>query len=126
MLKNLYDTYRVSRSVVFRKDTRGRDTFAYFIMSDAEREAGRREGKRKDEGKSNSAWKSTPPMKPRAESKGIATLAPAKRHATHALEVGPATVSISISTSNGVSYSLSLPDAKFIYTQLHGVFGGVR
>ena len=114
MLKNLYDTYRVSRSVVFRKDTRGRDTFAYFIMSDAEREAGRREGKR------------GVAEKPKTESKGIATLAPAKRHATHALEVGPATVSISISTSNGVSYSLSLPDAKFIYTQLHGVFGGVR
>ncbi len=58
--------------------------------------------------------------------KGITALVPAKRTTTHALDVGPMTVAISIAMNNGATYSMNLADAKYIYAQLNQIFGAAR
>jgi hypothetical protein len=67
--------------------------------------------------------------KPKAKAeKGIDTLIPAERTervVTSPLAVGATTLHITISTSLG-AYSMQLEEAKFIYTQLNQIFGGVR
>jgi hypothetical protein len=62
------------------------------------------------------------------QEKGIDTLIPAERTermVTSPLAVGATTLHITISTSLG-AYSMQLEEAKFIYTQLNQIFGGVR
>jgi hypothetical protein len=66
--------------------------------------------------------------KPKAKAKvekGIDTLIPTERVVTSPLAVGATTLHITISTSLG-AYSMQLEEAKFIYTQLNQIFGGVR
>lgn len=119
-LKNLFDGFHVRRNPVPNNENQfGRSTYAYYALSEEERMAERNRPKSR-------VMKVKKPKAVQQEDTGITTLVPTKRHATNALEVGPTTISISIQTSNGVSYSLSLPDAKYIYTQLNQIFGATR
>jgi hypothetical protein len=128
ILKGLFDAHFVGREERPKTDGFGRSTFAYFALTSAEREVAR------EKARLNPIQPKPKYTKKKAErvevvtkpAKGITALVPAKRHATHALDVGPTTVTISIATSTGVSYSLNINDAKFIYTQLNQIFGGVR
>jgi len=117
LLKGMFDKKVIRREPV-GGDGMGRPTFAYYKLSDEEREAQLKPVKKTKKPKAR--------VKP--ESKGITTLvldAP-KRHAVHPLEVGATTVSISIATADGTTYSLPLGEAKVIYTQLNQIFGGAR
>ncbi len=119
LLKGLYDKKLIRRDPVWgaKDGGMGRPTFAYYKLSDEERKAQLKPVK-----------KAKAKPKAKAESKGITTLVldKPKHHATHPLQVGTTTVSISIATADGTTYSLPLTDAKAIYVQLNQIFGGVR
>jgi len=126
VLKGLYDSHYVSRQEKPNDDGQlGRSTFAYYVLSDAERDAARNRPKIKTPPKYTKKKKTSVEVVDRP-TKGITSLVPAKRHAMHALEVGPATVAISIAMQNGATYSMNLNDARFVYAQLNQIFGGVR
>ena len=97
-------------------------------MTAAEREVARERERLNPKQKTKKAKTKTKanakPEKVKAE--GITALVPAKRHAMRPLDVGATTVSIAIATSDGTTYSLNINDAKFIYSQLNQIFGGVR
>lgn len=120
LLKGLFDKNLVRRTEVPSDGTQtGRPTFAYFKLT--EEEARKPASRKKAKGKA----------KPTVEvvdknGKGITALVPAKRTATHALDVGPMTVAISIAMNNGATYSMNLADAKYIYAQLNQIFGAAR
>lgn len=126
-LKGMFDAHFVRRQERPSPNNNKRNTFAYFALTDAEREVARERARLNPKQKRKyTKHKVEKIEKAEKADKGITALVPAKRHATHALDVGPTTISISIQTSNGVSYSLNINDAKFIYTQLNQIFGGVR
>ena len=120
LLKGLYDAHYVSRiSVDTSGKYGGRTTFAYTRLTDTQR-------------KELQAYDNSVPVKPAEKSKktkptsgGINALIPAKHTATRPLDVGPTTVHITISTTQG-AYSMKLEEAKFIYQQLNQIFGGMR
>jgi len=112
ILKGFYDANVMSREVVPPLlGSKGGSTFAYTFIPEGERVkiSKRKKGK----------------AKPVHEDKGITTLIPSERKATRPLEVGPTTLHITISTSLG-AYSMKLEEAKFIYSQLNQIFGGMR
>lgn len=123
ILKGLFDAHFVRREERPASETGGHSTFAYYALTDEERDAARAQAVPK---KRKYTKRKAEKAKPEKTDEGITALVPVKRHATHALDVGPTTISISIQTGNGVSYSLNINDAKFIYTQLNQIFGGVR
>ena len=117
LLKGLYDKKFIRRDPVVGGGSMGRSTFAYYKLSDEER---------KQQMKPRKVKAKTIKAKPKNE--GITTLvldAP-KQHAAHPLEVGTTTVSISIATADGTTYSLLLSEAKVIYSQLNQIFGATR
>lgn len=126
ILKGLFDAHFLRREERPKADGRyGRSTFAYYALTDAEREVARERARLNPKQKVKNI-KAKVKTKPKKDTEGITALVPAKRHATHALDVGPTTLSIAISLADGRSYSLNLNDAKFLYTQLNQIFGGVR
>jgi hypothetical protein len=117
LLKGFYDNNTVSRvPVPPLAGSRGGGTFAYTFVPENERV------KMPKKPKAAKKVKAKPVHK---EDKGITTLIPAERKPVHPLDIGPATLHITISTSQG-AYSMKLEEAKFIYTQLNQIFGGVR
>jgi hypothetical protein len=104
ILKGFYDTGMVSRVEANSNGNTGRATYAYTFVPASQRKP---RPKRKAHTKA---------------SKGISALVPV---VTPPLAVGPTTLHITISTSLG-AYSMKLDEAKFIYSQLHQIFGGVR
>jgi hypothetical protein len=119
LLKGMYDKKLIRRDPVWgaKDGGMGRPTFAYYKLSDEER---------KQQMKPRKVKAKTIKAKPKNE--GITTLvldAP-KQHAAHPLEVGTTTVSISIATADGTTYSLLLSEAKVIYSQLNQIFGATR
>ena len=104
ILKGFYDTNIVSRVEANSNGKTGRATYAYTFVPASQRKP---RPKRKAHTKAN---------------KGISALVPV---VTSPLDVGPTTLSITISTSD-TAYTLRLEEAKFIYSQLHQIFGGVR
>ena len=126
-LKGLFDAHFVRREERPSPNNNNRHTFAYYALDEAEREVARERARlNPNQKRAYKKSKVKAKAKPEKTDEGITALVPAKRHATHALDVGPTTVTISIATSNGVSYSLNINDAKFIYTQLNQIFGGAR
>ena len=126
-LKSMFDAHFVRREARPSPNNNNRHTFAYYALDEAEREVARERARlNPNQKRAYKKSKVKAKAKPEKTDEGITALVPAKRHATHALDVGPTTVTISIATSNGVSYSLNINDAKFIYTQLNQIFGGVR
>jgi len=129
LLKQLYDTNYVSRVPVPKDDgENGRATFAYTRLTDAQRTEIKRKPKpvkSKNKAKTKNTGISTlvpwqpPPVMPVPEASVW------KQKQTKALAVGPTTLSITISTGDS-AYTLRLDEAKFIYQQLHQIFGGVR
>lgn len=133
VLKGLFDHHQVRRETVPNEEGHyGRSTFAYYVMTDAEREALKAIAKpAKAKAKGKPGRKPGKVSKVKAEpvergERGITTLVPSKRHAAHPLDVGPTTLSISITVADGTNYSMTLQDAKFLYKQLNQIFGGVR
>lgn len=127
ILKGLFDAHFVRREERPASEKGGRSTFAYYALDEAEREVARERARlNPNQKRAYKKSKVKAKAKPEKTDEGITALVPAKRHATHALDVGPTTISISIQTSNGVSYSLNINDAKFIYKQLNQIFGGAR
>lgn len=125
VLKGLFDAHFVRREPRDNPDGQyGRNTFAYYTLTAAEREVARERARLNPKQKTKKAKTKTKPEKVKAE--GITALVPAKRHAMRPLDVGATTVSIAIATSDGTTYSLNVNDAKFIYSQLNQIFGGVR
>lgn len=123
LLKGMFDKKMIRREPVLgaKEGGIGRPTFAYYKLSDEERS--KLIGKKR-----KTKIKVIKPKADETKSKGITTLvldAP-KHHATHPLHVGTTTVSISIATADGTTYSLPLSDAKAIYKQLNQIFGAVR
>jgi hypothetical protein len=120
LLKGFHDKNVVSREVVPASGgIKGRGTFAYTFVPPNERAKMPKREKVK-------AYTKKAKAKPvHKEDKGITTLIPAERKPVHPLDIGPATLHITISTSQG-AYSMKLEEAKFIYTQLNQIFGGVR
>jgi hypothetical protein len=120
LLKGFYDNNTVSRvPVPPLAGSRGGGTFAYTFIPENERKKMPKREKVK-------AYTKKAKAKPvHKEDKGITTLIPAERKPVRPLEVGPTTLHITISTSLG-AYSMKLEEAKFIYTQLNQIFGGVR
>jgi hypothetical protein len=117
LLKGFYDKNVVSREVVPASGgAKGRGTFAYTFVPPNER------AKITKKAKAAKKVKAKPVHK---EDKGITTLIPAERKPVRPLDIGPATLHITISTSQG-AYSMKLEEAKFIYTQLNQIFGGAR
>lgn len=124
VLKGMFDAHYLRREPRENPEgIYGRSTFAYYALTDAEREVAR-ERERLGTTKKPKAKKAK--TKTKAEAEGITALVPAKRHAMRPLDVGATTISISIATSDGTTYSLNINDAKFIYSQLNQIFGGVR
>lgn len=131
VLKGMFDNNILRREEVPNEEGHyGRSTYAYYVLTDEEREAAQKKAKAKP-----AKVKGKPGRKPgnakvkvkaEAVERGITALVPSKRHAAHALDVGPTTLSISISVADGRSYSMTLQDAKFLYKQLNQIFGGVR
>ena len=120
VLKGLFDAHFVRREERPNPDGKyGRNTFAYYTLTAAEREVARERARLNPKQKTKKA-------KSKTKDEGITALVPAKRHAMRPLDVGATTVSIAIATSDGTTYSLNINDAKFIYTQLNQIFGGVR
>jgi hypothetical protein len=116
LLKGFYDANFVSRvPVPPLAGSRGGGTFAYTFVPENERP--------KAPKKTKAAKKKAKPV--HKEDKGITTLIPAERKPMRSLDIGPATLHITISTSQG-AYSMKLEEAKFIYTQLNQIFGGAR
>ena len=126
-LKGMFDAHFVRREERPSPNNNNRHTFAYYALDEAEREVARERARlNPNQKRAYKKSKVKAKAKPEKTDEGITALVPAKRHATHALDVGPTTISISIQTSNGVSYSLNINDAKFIYKQLNQIFGGAR
>ena len=122
ILKGFYDKNFVNRIEVAPDGEKGRTTFSYTAVPVAVRANMPKREKVKAYTK-----KSKAKVKAKAE-KGIDTLIPAERTervVTSPLAVGATTLHITISTSLG-AYSMQLEEAKFIYTQLNQIFGGVR
>ena len=121
ILKGFYDKNFVNRIEVAPDGEKGRTTFSYTAVPVAVRaNMPKRE-------KVKAYTKKKPKAKAKVE-KGIDTLIPAERTervVTSPLAVGATTLHITISTSLG-AYSMQLEEAKFIYTQLNQIFGGVR
>lgn len=127
VLKGMFDAHFVRREERVNPDGKyGRNTFAYYALSAAEREVARERARLNPKQKPKARAKPEKAKPEKVKAEGITALVPAKRHATHALDVGPTTISIAIQTSNGTTYSMNINDAKFIYTQLNQIFGGVR
>jgi hypothetical protein len=121
ILKGFYDKNFVNRIEVAPDGEKGRTTFSYTAVPVAVRKNMPKREKVK------AYTKNKPKIKAKVE-KGIDTLIPAERTervATSPLAVGATTLHITISTSLG-AYSMQLEEAKFIYTQLNQIFGGVR
>jgi len=115
ILKGFYDNNIVNRVEIENADgINGRNTYAYTIIPESERESMPKREKVKAYTKKK--------VKP---NKGISALVPTGRVATRPLGVGPTTLSITISTGDA-AYTLRLEEAKFIYQQLHQIFGGAR
>jgi len=121
ILKGFYDKNFVNRIEVAPDGQQGRTTYSYTAVPVAVRaNMPKRE-------KVKAYTKKKPKVKAKVE-KGIDTLIPAERTermVTSPLAVGATTLHITISTSLG-AYSMQLDEAKFIYTQLNQIFGGVR
>jgi hypothetical protein len=121
ILKGFYDKNFVNRIEVAPDGEKGRTTFSYTAIPVAVRaNMPKRE-------KVKAYTKKKTKVKAKVE-KGIDTLIPAERTervVTSPLAVGATTLHITISTSLG-AYSMQLDEAKFIYTQLNQIFGGVR
>ena len=126
-LKGLFDAHFVRREERHSPNNIKRITFAYYALDEAEREVAR-ERARLNPNQKRAYKKSKVKAKVKHEKtdEGITALVPAKRHATHALDVGPTTLTIAISLADGRNYSMTLKDAKFLYTQLNQIFGGAR
>ena len=121
ILKGFYDKNFVNRIEVAPDGEKGRTTFSYTAVPVAVRKNMPKREKVK------AYTKKKPKVKAKVE-KGIDTLIPAERTervVTSPLAVGATTLHITISTSLG-AYSMQLEEAKFIYTQLNQIFGGVR
>jgi hypothetical protein len=121
ILKGFYDKNFVGRTEVAPDGNKGRTTYAYTIIPAHER------AKMPNRPKVKAYTKKKTKVKAKVE-KGIDTLIPAERTervVTSPLAVGATTLHITISTSLG-AYSMQLEEAKFIYTQLNQIFGGVR
>ena len=121
ILKGFYDKNFVNRIEVAPDGEKGRTTFSYTAVPVAVRKNMPKREKVK------AYTKNKPKVKAKVE-KGIDTLIPAERTervVTSPLAVGATTLHITISTSLG-AYSMQLDEAKFIYTQLNQIFGGVR
>jgi len=121
ILKGFYDKNFVNRIEVAPDGNKGRTTFSYTAVPVAVR------ANMPNREKVKAYTKKKPKVKAKAE-KGIDTLIPAERTervVTSPLAVGATTLHITISTSLG-AYSMQLEEAKFIYTQLNQIFGGVR
>lgn len=119
ILKGFYDKNFVNRIEVAPDGEKGRTTFSYTAVPVAVRaNMPKRE-------KVKAYTKKKTKAKVAKQEKGIDTLIPAERVTTHPLAVGATTLHITISTSLG-AYSMQLEEAKFIYTQLNQIFGGVR
>jgi hypothetical protein len=122
ILKGFYDKNFVGRTEVAPDGNKGRTTYAYTIIPAHERaNMSRRE-------KIKAYTKKKVKVAKVKEDKGITGLVPAERTervVTSPLAVGATTLHITISTSLG-AYSMQLDEAKFIYTQLNQIFGGVR
>ena len=123
ILKGFYDKNFVNRIEVAPDGAMGRTTFSYTAVPVAvranmpKREKVKAYTKKKTKAKAHAK-----------QEKGIDTLIPAERTervVTRPLSVGATTLHITISTSLG-AYSMQLEEAKFIYTQLNQIFGGVR
>ena len=122
ILKGFYDKNFVNRIEVAPDGEKGRTTFSYTAVPVAVRANMPKREKVKAYTKKKSKAKVA------KQEKGIDTLIPAKhteRVVTSPLAVGATTLHITISTSLG-AYSMQLEEAKFIYTQLNQIFGGVR
>ena len=122
ILKGFYDKNFVNRIEVAPDGEKGRTTFSYTAVPVAVRANMPKREKVKAYTKKKSKAKVA------KQEKGIDTLIPAehtKRMVTSPLAVGATTLHITISTSLG-AYSMQLDEAKFIYTQLNQIFGGVR
>ena len=122
ILKGFYDKNFVNRIEVAPDGEKGRTTFSYTAIPVAVRANMPKREKVKAYTKKKSKAKVA------KQEKGIDTLIPAKhteRVVTSPLAVGATTLHITISTSLG-AYSMQLEEAKFIYTQLNQIFGGVR
>jgi len=121
LLKGFFDNNVVSRVDVPRDGAMGRSTFAYTFIPESER---KKMPKREKVKVAKKKAKAKPVHK---EDKGISALVPTptERVPMRPLEVGPTTLHITISTSLG-AYSMKLEEAKFIYAQLHQIFGGAR
>ena len=128
ILKGLFDAHFVRREDRPASEKGGRSTFAYYALNEAEREMAREQARLNPEQPKPKRKYTKTKVKTKAKKSdaGITALVPAKRHATHALDVGPTTLSIAISLADGRNYSMTLQDAKFLYTQLNQIFGGVR
>ena len=121
ILKGFYDKNFVNRIEVAPDGALGRTTFSYTAVPVAVRKTMPKREKVKAYTKKSKA-------KVAKVEKGIDTLIPAERTervVTSPLAVGATTLHITISTSLG-AYSMQLEEAKFIYTQLNQIFGGVR
>ena len=120
ILKGFYDKNFVNRIEVAPDGNKGRTTFSYTAVPVAVRKNMPKREKVKAYTKKK--------VKVAKVEKGIDTLIPAERTervVTSPLAVGATTLHITISTSLG-AYSMQLDEAKFIYTQLNQIFGGVR
>ena len=120
ILKGFYDKNFVNRIEVAPDGEKGRTTFSYTAVPVAVRKTMPKREKVKAYTKKK--------VKVAKVEKGIDTLIPAERTervVTSPLAVGATTLHITISTSLG-AYSMQLEEAKFIYTQLNQIFGGVR
>lgn len=123
ILKGFYDKNLVDRSEVAPDGEKGRTTYSYTAIPAHERSTMPKREKVKTYTK-----KKTKAKAHAKQEKGIDTLIPAERTervVTRPLSVGATTLHITISTSLG-AYSMQLEEAKFIYTQLNQIFGGVR
>jgi len=122
ILKGFYDKNFVNRIEVAPDGAMGRTTFSYTAVPVAVRaNMPKRE-------KVKAYTKKKVKVAKVKEDKGITGLVPAERTervVTSPLAVGATTLHITISTSLG-AYSMQLEEAKFIYTQLNQIFGGVR
>ncbi len=126
LLKGLFDSNLVRRTEVPSDGTQtGRPTFSYYALTEEERQSAAKQPAKKVKAKPKAKVKATVEVVDK-NGKGITALVPAKRTATHALEVGPMTVAISIAMHNGATYSMNLSDAKYIYAQLNQIFGAAR
>jgi hypothetical protein len=122
ILKGFYDKNFVNRIEVAPDGEKGRTTFSYTAVPVAVRKTMPKREKVK------AYTKKKVKVAKVKEDKGITGLVPAERSehvVTSPLAVGATTLHITISTSLG-AYSMQLEEAKFIYTQLNQIFGGVR